>query len=48
MSEIRWKLRFKNLQNAFARLEKACEQKEYSELELAGLVQTYMFTFELC
>ena len=45
---IRWKLRFENLKQAFSRLESACAQKEYSELELAGLVQTYEFTFELC
>ena len=48
MPELRWKLRFENLKKAFARLEEACVQEEYSELELAGLVQTYMFTFELC
>ena len=48
MSEIHWKLRFENLKKAFARLEEACSQEEYSELELAGLVQTYGFTFELC
>ncbi|MCL2004811.1 MAG: nucleotidyltransferase substrate binding protein [Planctomycetaceae bacterium] len=47
MSNIRWKLRFENLQKVFAQLEKACAQDEYSDLELAGLVQTYGFTFEL-
>ena len=44
----RWKLRFENLKQAFSRLESACAQEKYSELELAGLVQTYEFTFELC
>ena len=46
--DIRWKLRLESLEQAFSRLESACAQKEYNELELAGLVQTYMFTFELC
>ena len=48
MADVRWKLRFENLQKAFVRLEEACVQEEYSHLELAGLVQTYLFTFELC
>ena len=48
MTDVRWKLRFENLQRAFGRLEEACAQEEYSHLELAGLVQTYEFTFELC
>jgi len=46
--DIRWKLRFESLKKACARLESACAQEEYSTLELAGLVQTYQFTFELC
>jgi len=45
--ETRWKLRFENLKDAFAQLEKGCEQEEYNDLELAGLVQTFNFTFEL-
>jgi nucleotidyltransferase substrate binding protein (TIGR01987 family) len=48
MTETRWRLRFDNLKQAFVRLKEACSQKEYSNLELAGLVQTYHFTFELC
>lgn len=46
--DIRWKLRFENLKNAFAQLEQACAQEQYSNLELAGLVQMYQLTFELC
>ena len=46
--DVRWKRRFESLEQAFFRLESACAQKEYNELELAGLVQTYKFTFELC
>ena len=48
MTDVRWKLRLENLKQALARLEEACAQTEYSNLELAGLVQTYQFTFELC
>ena len=48
MTDIRWKLRLENLKQTLSRLEEACVQAEYSNLELAGLVQTYQFTFELC
>ena len=48
ITDVRWKLRFENLKKAFARLEEACALEKYSDLELAGLVQTYEFTFELC
>jgi nucleotidyltransferase substrate binding protein (TIGR01987 family) len=48
MTNLRWKLRFENFQKALTRLEEACAQEEYNNLELAGLVQTYQFTFELC
>lgn len=47
-NENRWLQRLQNLNKAFKRLEDACDQDEYSELEVAGLVQTYEFTFELC
>ena len=47
MTPIRWKQRLENLQKAQLRLSKACAQKKYNELELAGLVQTFEFTFEL-
>jgi nucleotidyltransferase substrate binding protein (TIGR01987 family) len=43
----RWKLRLENLQKAHKRLLSACSQESYSELELAGLVQTFEFSFEL-
>lgn len=45
--DLRWLQRLQNLNKAYARLEKACAQGEYNELELAGLIQTYEFTFEL-
>jgi nucleotidyltransferase substrate binding protein (TIGR01987 family) len=47
-NENRWIQRLQNLNKAFKRLEEACDQEEYNELEVAGLVQTYEFTFELC
>ncbi|OOF02570.1 HI0074 family nucleotidyltransferase substrate-binding subunit [Salinivibrio sp. MA607] len=43
----RWQLRLQNLVKAQCRLESACGQESYNELELAGLVQTFEFTFEL-
>lgn len=47
-NENRWLQRLQNLNKAFKRLEDACAQGAYTELEAAGLVQTYEFTFELC
>ena len=47
-NENRWLQRLQNLNKAFKRLGDACTQDDYSELEVAGLVQTYEFTFELC
>jgi nucleotidyltransferase substrate binding protein (TIGR01987 family) len=47
-NEQRWLQRLQNLNKAYTRLEKACDQLEYNELEVAGLVQTFEFTFELC
>ena len=47
MTPIRWKQRLENLQKVQLRLSKACAQKKYNELELAGLVQIFEFTFEL-
>lgn len=43
----RWKQRLQNLMKAQQRLERACSQDSYNELELAGLVQTFEFSFEL-
>jgi nucleotidyltransferase substrate binding protein (TIGR01987 family) len=44
----RWIQRLQNLNKALVRLDRACDQDVYSELEVAGLVQTFEFTFELC
>lgn len=43
----RWKLRLQNLSKVQQRLKRACAQESYNELELAGLVQTFEFSFEL-
>ncbi len=45
--EIRWQQRLENLGKAMARLEAACDQEDYSDLERAGLVQMFEFSFEL-
>lgn len=45
--EIRWQQRLENFGKALARLETACNQDEYSDLERAGLVQMFEFTLEL-
>jgi nucleotidyltransferase substrate binding protein (TIGR01987 family) len=45
--DIRWKQRLENFGKALGQLERACEQGEYSELERAGLVQMFEFSFEL-
>lgn len=45
--DIRWRQRFQNLEKAFRFLEKAVSKGTFSELETAGLVQSFAFTFEL-
>ncbi|RJP33479.1 MAG: nucleotidyltransferase [Candidatus Omnitrophota bacterium] len=45
--EIRWHQRLENFGKALAQLEAACRKEEYSDLERAGLVQIFEFTFEL-
>ena len=45
--DVRWKQRFHNFEKAFLFFEQACKQKSYSQLEAAGLVQCFEFTFEL-
>lgn len=43
----RWRQRLENFGKALARLEAACAQERYSDLERAGLVQMFEFTLEL-
>lgn len=45
--DIRWKQRFQNLEKAFLFLQRATQQPSFTELEAAGLVQSFEFTFEL-
>jgi len=45
--DARWRQRLENYGKALARLTAACELDEYSDLERAGLAQTFAFTFEL-
>ena len=45
--EIRWQQRLANFRKAMAQLEAACDLEDYSDLERAGLVQTFEFSFEL-
>lgn len=47
LDEIRWQQRLENFTKALAQLETACEQDSYSDLERAGLVQMFEFSFEL-
>ena len=47
LNPMRWKQRLQNFNKAIARLEKACQQGSYNDLELAGLIQTFEFSFEL-
>jgi nucleotidyltransferase substrate binding protein (TIGR01987 family) len=46
-NDIRWKQRFQNFENSFLFLSRSSKLKEYDELQSAGLVQTFEFTFEL-
>ena len=43
----RWKTRFQSFLKALGQLERACQKERYSELERAGLVKMFEFTFEL-
>ena len=45
--EVRWRQRLENFGKALVRLESACGQEKYSDLERAGLVQMFEFTMEL-
>ncbi len=45
--DIRWKQRFKNFEDALQNLKESIVQKQHSDLEKAGVIQYYEFTFEL-
>jgi nucleotidyltransferase substrate binding protein (TIGR01987 family) len=49
-AEIRWQQRFQNFERGFTLLRSALEErgiKEFSDLELEGLIQRFEYTFEL-
>lgn len=46
-SAERWVQRLASFGAALARLDEACAKDSYTDLERAGLVQTFMFTYEL-
>ncbi len=48
MKEASWHQRLENFGRALACLELACDQESYSDLELAGLVQMFEVSRELC
>ena len=45
--ERRWQQRLDTFGTAFAQLTNACERERYDYLELAGLIKTFEFSFEL-
>ncbi|MFM7585805.1 MAG: nucleotidyltransferase substrate binding protein [Bacteroidota bacterium] len=45
--DVRWKQRFQNFIMAYQQLTNAVQLSEWSELERAGLIQIFEFTFEL-
>jgi nucleotidyltransferase substrate binding protein (TIGR01987 family) len=45
--DIRWKQRFYNFEKAYLFLKKATELPALDELQAAGLIQSFEFTFEL-
>ena len=46
-NDIRWRQRFQNFEKAITQLMDAVAQKDLSDLEKAGVIQIYEFTFEL-
>ncbi len=45
--DIRWKQRFQNFEKAISNLEQAVNKKNLSDLEKAGAIKFYEFSFEL-
>ena len=42
---MKWQLRFDNFSKAFLKLTENVNKEKYSELEEAGLIQMFEFTF---
>ena len=47
VKDIRWKQRFQNFEKAFLFLENVSKIAHYDELQSAGLLHSFEFTFEL-
>ncbi len=47
LKTIRWKQRFKNLENAFSQLQRGLAIPHPSDIERQGIIQSFEFTFEL-
>ncbi|MEK6558136.1 MAG: nucleotidyltransferase substrate binding protein [Candidatus Margulisiibacteriota bacterium] len=47
MNPVRWKQRYSNLLKAYEQLSNAVKRDHLDELETAGLIQMFEFTFEL-
>jgi nucleotidyltransferase substrate binding protein (TIGR01987 family) len=45
--DIRWKQRFDNFEKAFCFFDESVRKETLSDLEAAGLIQSFEFTFEL-
>ncbi len=45
--DVRWKQRFQNFEKAFLFLSKATKRRSLDDLQAAGLIQSFEFTFEL-
>ena len=45
--DIRWKQRFQNFERAFLFLKKASQLSYYDELQRAGFIRSFEFTFRL-
>lgn len=45
--EIRWQQRLANFGKAMSQLDAATKENEYSDLERAGVIKTFEFSFEL-
>ncbi len=43
----RWKQRFENYKKAISQLEVACKIYKPSQVEIAGIIQIFQYTFEL-
>ena len=46
-NELRWHQRYESFSKALFSLTSACARETYDELERAGLIQTFIFTYEL-